>query len=136
MITEAAQKTGLFHVNYTIATANIGEPVFFLSMTVNTVDKVINGAGRITQSINPPVDVRTSLHGSYTTMTVMPDKSHILVVASGQGPIGSITPLTGINVELRMIMSSDWKSGVANYRYLNAQGAWIEVSNMPVNLDG
>ncbi|MEO7592981.1 MAG: DUF1842 domain-containing protein [Byssovorax sp.] len=136
MITEAAQKTGLFHVNYTIATRDLGGPLFTASMVVNTVDKVISGAGRITQTVgSPSLDLRTTLNGSYTYMTVMPDKSHILVVASGQGPIGSITPLTGTNVELRMILSSDWSSGVANYSYRNERGAWVELTNLPVQLN-
>ena len=137
MVPEAARKTGLFLASYTIASNNLEAPVFAVSLAVNTVDKAIDGAGRITQPlINPPLDLRTRLHGSYTSMTVMPDRSHILVVLSGEGAIGTTTTLTGTNVELRMMLSSDWSSGTASYSYVNQRGAWVEVSNVAVRRDG
>ena len=132
LVPAAAVKTGLFPVNYTIAGAIIGAPVFTVSLAVNTVDKVLDGAGRITQSVSPPLDLRTRLHGSYTYMTVMPDTTHILVVASGTGAIGGTMPITGTNVELRMMLSSDWRCGVANYSYRNERGIWVVASNVPV----
>ena len=138
MITQAAQNTGLFHVNYIFAGLALLEPLFVLSLTVNPRDKTISGAGRITETASPPLDVRTTLHGLYTFMTVMPDKRHLLVIASGHGPVswpsgGAVGPVPPLNVELSMILSSDWKSGVASYRYLNAHGTWREASNVPVH---
>jgi hypothetical protein len=138
-IAAAAEKTGLFIVTYNIGTGLEGALNFHLGLAINTVDKAVNGAGRITQAVNPPLDVRTHLRGTFTYMTVMPKQTHILVVATGTPaidwpPSAGIGPVLPTNVELRMVLNADWKSGTAYYRYQGSDGVWHEVSDVPVKL--
>ena len=133
-----SQPVGLFPVTYNIGAGLPGAPNFYLGLLVNTPDKVVSGAGRITQAVNPPVDVRTNVNGTYTYMATMKDV-HILVVATGYPvvdwpPHGGIGPVLLPNLHLRMVLAQDWASGTATYKYLNASGEWIEVDNVPVKL--
>jgi len=95
---------------------------------------VIYGVGGITQAVNPPLNVTTYVHGTFTHMTVMPDQTHILVVATGFPlPPGHIGPAIEPNFHLRMILNKDWKSGVANYQYRDGEG-WKKINNAPVKM--
>ncbi|MEW6734634.1 MAG: DUF1842 domain-containing protein [Acidobacteriota bacterium] len=132
----ADQKTGLFVVSYDIGTDLIGAPLFKLHLSVYTPNKTVTGTGRITQTTNPPLDIATRVQGEYTYMTVMPNKSHILVTAVGYPIINwpahaGIGPVIPPNVELRMVLEDNWSSGRAMYRYL-VDGSWHEVTDAPV----
>lgn len=126
---------GLFPVNFAIGTGAAGAIAFRLSLLVNTPDKVVTGWGRISQAVNPPLDIRSNVHGTYTYMATMKD-THILVVATGY-PVADCPPHTGTtllpNLELRMVLTDDWASGTAFYKYRNG-GPWIEVKDVPVKL--
>jgi hypothetical protein len=85
---------------------------------------------------DPPVNVHTILSGHYTYMTVMPNNTHILVTAIGhpigdEGPGGPVLPP---NVQLRMVLSRDWKSGTADYEFLGSNHQWHQVHQAPVKL--
>ena len=117
-----AQKTGLFLANYQIGESIPGGIIFQTHFVVDAVNKTVSGYGSITQATNPPLDIKTELKGDYTYMTVMPNQSHILITAQGypnfQFPKGAgIGPVILPNVELRMVLSSDWKTGTASYKY-------------------
>ncbi|NER82595.1 MAG: DUF1842 domain-containing protein [Leptolyngbya sp. SIO1D8] len=134
----ALDKAALFIVCYTIETDRIDAPAFSLNLTVNPPKETVHGLGKITQSTSPPLDITTRLDGSFTHMTVMPDNTHILVVATGY-PVIHWPPYSGVgqvippNAELRMLLSRDWKSGTANYKYLDNQGDWHSMSDASVN---
>ncbi|MDY7232823.1 DUF1842 domain-containing protein [Hyalangium rubrum] len=71
-------------------------------------------------AVNPPLDVRSNLNGTFTYMTVMPKQTNILVVATGTPAIqwpsgGGVGPVLVPNVHLRMVLDSEWKSGTAYY---------------------
>lgn len=135
----AEANQSLFFVKYDIRKALIGAPDFQISLTVNTPSRTVNGSGRITQTTNPPLDLNTDLHGTYSYMTVMPDRSSILVVATGYPsihwpPHGGVGPIIPPNVHLRMVLDDNWSSGTASYRYLDAQGQWVDVDDVPVRM--
>lgn len=72
-------------------------------------------------------------------MCVMPNTCHILVTATGYPIIhwphgGGVGPVIPANVDLRMVLSDDWKSGTANYKYLDKSGTWQEVNDAPVKV--
>jgi predicted secreted protein len=129
--------TGLFIACYEIGGDKLGAPLFKVNLTVHTPTETINGLGQITQAIHPPLDVATKLDGNYTYMTVMPHNVHILVTATGypiiqSSPQGGISPVISPNVNLRMVLSEDWKLGTANYKYIDNNGNWHTVENAPV----
>jgi hypothetical protein len=107
------------------------------AMMVYTPAKTVTGLGHITQAINPPLDIVTKLDGSYTYMTVMPRNVHILVTAIGYPiihwpPWGGVGPVIPPNVDLRMVLEEDWKSGTANYKYVDDNGNWHEIEGVAV----
>ena len=127
-----ARSVGSFPVSFQIGGGKPGAVTFDVHLVISTPTKKVNGAGTLTQSTNPPLDLATFLTGEYTFMTVMPpDQSKILVTAKGVGAVSPIEPLEAHNVNLRMVLSTDWKSGVANYDYLR-DGKWNSVDNAPV----
>lgn len=130
-------KTGLFPVAYKIGGNMPGAPTFITHLVVYTPGRRVSGFGTITQAVNPPLNVETKLEGSFTYMTVMPKQTSILVTATGYPAISwpvhvGVGPVLTGNVELRMVLSGDWKTGTANYSYLDAQGKWHEVTDAPV----
>jgi hypothetical protein len=134
----STQRTGLFPVSYEIGAGKPGAPRFTVHLLVYTPGKTVNGAGLITQTINPPLEEATVLHGDFTIMTVMPKNTHILVTATGFPPIhgamqGGINPAIQPNTKLRMILDEDWRTGTANFSYLH-DGKWHEVENASVHL--
>ncbi|MGH2720910.1 MAG: DUF1842 domain-containing protein [Actinomycetota bacterium] len=137
--TSGRSDVGLFVASYDIGTRAPGAPSFAVHLTVSTPAEHVTGQGRITQAVNPPVDVSTALDGDFTYMTLMPDTSHILVTLTGHPivnwpPGGGIGPVILPNVQLRMVLVEDWSSGTANYRDLTDDGTWRTVSNVPVRI--
>ena len=138
-LTAGAKKVGLFPVCYQIGDAKAGAPLFKVSLLVYTPGETVSGYGIITQAISPPLKVETKLHGDFTYMTVMPRITHILVVATGYPvvhwpPHGGIGPVIPPNVHLRMVLNEDWKSGTANYQYIDSKGNWHNIKNAPVKI--
>jgi hypothetical protein len=131
--------TGLFIVSYDIGGNMPGAPLFKVNLSVFTPGETVHGIGHITQATNPPLDVATKLSGQYTYMCVMPESCHILVTATGYPVIkwpqgGGVGPVIPPNVELRLVLSEDWKSGTANYKYRDGSGNWDEITNAPVKM--
>ncbi|HEY0554442.1 MAG TPA: DUF1842 domain-containing protein [Thermoanaerobaculia bacterium] len=132
-------ETGLFLVKYQVGTGAPGAPALNLSLAVNTVHKAIHGIGEITQAVNPPVDVHTRVDGTYLPILIMGGPS-ILVEASGMPPVHwpdrrrpqGPGPVILSNFFLRMVLQSWEGGGTAYYRYQNAEGQWVEVSDVPV----
>lgn len=138
-LTAGGKQTGLFPVCYEIGGDKPGAPLFKVSLLVYTPGKSVSGYGVITQATSPPLKVETKLHGDFTYMTVMPRNVHILVVATGYPiihwpPHGGIGPVILPNVNLRMVLTEDWKSGTANFQYLDANGKLVNIENAPVKI--
>ncbi|XXX79840.1 DUF1842 domain-containing protein [Sorangium sp. So ce134] len=140
IMNETTSDTGVFLLKLDIGSGAPGAQRFQIALGVNAVDKRIGGEGRITKSVNPPLDVRTELSGSFTYMTVMPKNTHVLVVAAGY-PAVHMPPLVGPgpvlmpNAQLRMVLDATWSTGTASYSYQDASGKWVEVEDVPVRAD-
>lgn len=131
----SSTQTGLFIVSYKIGTGAMGAPTLTLALTVNTTNQTLSGLGEITQAVNPPVDVLTRLEGTYTEMIIM-DVARVVVEAKGYPawPVGAgIGPVFQPNFNLHMVLEG-WQSGTATYSYLNAEGEWVNVANVPVEM--
>lgn len=130
-------KSGAFLASYRISpdVPVPGFPVFTVHLVVSTHNKTVNGAGEITQAVNPTLDVPTHLTGEYTYMRVGPDKK-MLVTLRGTGPINPIEPLEANNTRVWLVLSTDWQSGTANYdyRYGKDSNEWQWVEGAPVTI--
>lgn len=136
---EIEENVGLFPVCYNIGGQMSGAPLFKVSLLVYAPDKTVSGYGVITQAVNPPLRIKTKLSGDFTYMTVMPKNVHILVTATGHPSVhwpshAGIGPVILPNVELRMVLTEDWKSGTANYKYVDKKGNWHEINDAPVTI--
>jgi hypothetical protein len=47
---------------------------------------------------------------------------------------GGIGPVIPPNAELRMVLSEDWRSGTANYKYQDSNGNWHQIADAPVKM--
>ncbi|MGL5814149.1 DUF1842 domain-containing protein [Aeromonas sp.] len=132
-------KTGLFLATFDIGKAIPGAPLLRLNLSVYTPGETLSGVAHLTQATNPPLDQASDVKGQYTYMCVMPKQCHVLVTAQGYPIIkwpqhAGIGPVILPNFELRMVLSEDWKSGTANYKYQDNQQKWHEVKDAPVTL--
>lgn len=132
-----ATNVGLFIASFQVGGDKPGAPSFRINMSVYTPGETISGIGHITQAVNPPLDIPTNIQGQFTYMCVMPNNYHILVTATGYPIIkwpqgGGVGPVLQPNVELRMVLTEDWKTGTANYKYQDNKGNWQEITNAPV----
>lgn len=129
---------GLFLVDYQIGAPVPGGVSFRAGLTVNAPQETVQGTGQITQAINPPLNITSQLNGNFTYMTVMPNNSKILVTATGypsvhMPPHSGIGPVIPADIQLQMVLESDWRSGTANYKYrTDINSPWISVNNAPV----
>lgn len=135
---EISNNVGLFPVSYKIGNGLPGGAELTLHMLVNTPHEMITGYGELTQPVSPPLDLKSRVEGTFTYMTVMPNESRILVVATGYPNIqwpahGGVGPVFMPNLELRLVISEDWQSGTANFKYYN-DGKWNAVENVPVSI--
>lgn len=134
----ATDQTGLFVVSYRIGGDKPGATTFDVHLAVDTPHETVSGAGRISNgSIHPALDVATTLEGDFTTMTVMPDRSSILVTLTGRPVIsfpvgGGIGPVILPNADLRLVLDERWDTGTANYRYTADGTTWKSVTGAPV----
>lgn len=136
MTASTAQNVGLFLVRYDVGTGAPGAPTLTLALTVNTVDQTINGAGRLSQAINPPLDLRMNVHGTYVRLP-MPPAPGIAAHLTGYPALhwphhGGIGPVLLPELDLHMHLDGDFHAGTASYRYRAPSGQWIEVNGVPV----
>ncbi len=133
---QVRQELVLFRTCYRIEHKGLfGAPVLNLQLLVDTQSKHVNGFGRITQAVNPPLEFTTQLSGVFRELSVQ--NFHLTIVtASGHplvpSPVGIIPP----NFQLLMALSDDWKSGTAEYEYkINPEdphGHWQIVRDVEV----
>lgn len=132
-MTESHVNVGLFLSKFSIGNPIPGAPHMNLFITVNTPKRIVNGVSIITQAINPPLDLHSEVRGSYSYMTVMPNNSHILVVAEGYEILENNEELSQVpNLYIRMVLNEEWTEGTANVKYYS-NGSWHEMENVPVN---
>lgn len=119
---------GLFPVSYLIGTGLEGAQTLTLNLLVAPPTHSVTGGAHITQSIHPPLNVHSHVHGHYAYLSVVPiSEGRILVTAQGHN--GNTA-----NFKLHLVLSHDWKKGIANYSYFDGS-KWVEVDNVPAKLN-
>lgn len=94
---------------------------FNMQLGISTFTRRVSGTGAIFQETTPLVDIQTELLGDFTCMNVMPKDMNILVLLEGRN---------GVNV--RMVLASDWASGIAALSYSDQSGKRVNLENVPV----
>ena len=131
------KRTNIFAANYFIG---LNQPLynkFIISLSANTPNESLNGETEITVKTTPPINIANSLKGNYKYVCIEPEACHILITAKGY-PKYSYVHDSGIErpaepiFHFRMILSEDWKSGIANYDYKDKQGQWHSITDAPV----
>jgi hypothetical protein len=124
---------GLFIATYEVGRELPGAPMLHLQLSVYTPEKKVTGIGHITQAIVSRHPFATSLYGSFSYLTVMPDQANVMVDALGL-PLGA-PPTSGLAAiaQLHMLLDPTWAHGVANFRYHDG-AAWQELENVPARL--
>jgi hypothetical protein len=130
---------GLFIGSWEIGTMLPGAPLLTIHLALAASTCTVTGLGQITQATNPPLNVTSRLDGDYTYMTVMPDASHILITVTGY-PVLNLPPGSGIgpaiapNLNLRMVLDSDWQRGTATFSYLAPDGTWQRIESATAHI--
>ncbi|AOJ72381.1 MULTISPECIES: DUF1842 domain-containing protein [Burkholderia] len=125
--------TGLFPVQLRVATPNLGAPVLWLYLLVNEVEKIVSGFARITQPIYPPLHFRARVTGQFHLMRIDPLSPPMIALSVTGSPSGPVAPQVVI-LEFNGLLTEDWQSGTANYRYLH-EGRWHSIEHAIVSKD-
>ncbi|OLR92859.1 hypothetical protein BJP25_19630 [Actinokineospora bangkokensis] len=120
-----------------IGTKLPGAPLLRLDLgMLSTPPTSVTGHARLSQAISPPLDVVDQVSGSFHTVVT---HGGTLVVVSLTGypvvhwpPHGGIGPVIPSNLDVRLVLGSDWRDGTASYRYTTEVGGqWHEVTDAP-----
>lgn len=88
------------------------------------------GFGKVTQAINPPLDLATSLSGTVANIVWGADDTQVIAL----GGKGLRTP-TLANLECSILLDSKSSdNSKARVSYLDERGAWIHLENLPVQV--
>ncbi|MGA3891930.1 DUF1842 domain-containing protein [Ralstonia nicotianae] len=120
-------QTGLFPVTYVVATPAIGAPVLTLSLLVNTPAKKVSGIAKITQSTNPPLVFHADVWGTFSQLRVEEGAEASIILTLDGNPSGQ-TSMIAETFHLHGILSSNWQTGQASYRYEEG-GRWHAVEH-------
>jgi hypothetical protein len=126
-------EVGLFHATYAVATPAIGSPLLTLSIVVDNPNKKVTGIARITQTTNPPLQFRADVWGSFSTVQPVLDAPPVNVLTLDGNPSGQYSMIAE-TFHFHGILSSDWKSGHASYRYYEGE-RWHTVENAIMTLE-
>lgn len=126
-------RTGLFIQSYKIASKLLGTPTFEIHLAVNAPQRSISGPGFISNnSTRTSMKIYSNLSGEFNFKTVTPDKTQILVHLKGSASPLPIVPIKIPNIDLSMILESDWQTGTATYSYMDERGNWNEIKDAKV----
>lgn len=122
---------------YEISTGLMGAPALQVFVIYDNINSAVIGLGDLTQPINPPLNQRLMLQGSffYTLLQGAPD---LCIVGLKGVPLVKWPKLAGIGpalptvLDLNMNLNNARTAGTANFAYQNPQGEWVEVTNATV----
>jgi len=105
-------------------------------LLVSTPNERITGFGHLTQAVYPALDMWFTIDGDFTN--VGPNGQNVVVLQGWPrthwAPHGGKGPVVLPDLHVRMVLPSDWSSGTATYRYLNSDGQWVTIANVPAKL--
>ena len=91
------------------------------------------GSGTITQAVSPPLNLKTYLHGTMSSIVWGGDDTQIITLTGGRFP--TPMPPNEVNVECTLqVDSKNPDKNRASLAYLDANGAWVRLENLPVRV--
>ena len=117
----------VFLLNLEIGDDLIGSITRTLDLGVSPINETVDGRSVVFQAINPVLHVQSIVTGTYNYLCTN-TSCHIMITLTGYIDNGSSCLK---NFEARILLEDDWKSGTANYSFLN-DGKWTKVSNQKV----
>lgn len=122
---------------YEISTGLAGAPALQIHVIYDIASATVTGSGHLTQAINPPLDLKVRLNGSFISPLVQGAPSQFLVFLQGVPLVkwpkyGGIGPELPIVLDVTLTLNADRTEGTAHYAYLDANGKWQELNGVPV----
>jgi Domain of unknown function (DUF1842) len=114
---QAPETNVVEHVQVHIGGDKPGAPDFRLNLIINGT--VVTGVGRISQTTNPPLDIRTYLSGRTSLIVFGSEVTRIIQLTGHEFP--TLTPPNPINVrETDIVLNGvEGTKGHGNYQYLH-----------------
>lgn len=111
---------GSYLAHWKIGSGAPGATTLDLKTVVSAPTHQLQGAGDLTQAVNPPVNVHTLVTGNYSQMGTA-----VVISLTGIPNQGS-----GIqNFQGHLYLANGWnQDGMASYRFMN-NGTWHDVEN-------
>jgi Domain of unknown function (DUF1842) len=132
-VARKAPPSGLFIGSWEIGNLGMpGAPILTVDLMFYAPMSTVTGHGRLSQAVNPPLEVDSRLSGNYTYMTVMPQSTHVLITLTGYPNTKWVGPVLEPNMEVRMVLEADWHTGTATYSYRSGDGEWSLIESVPV----
>lgn len=122
---------------YDISSHMAGAPAFQILVFYDNASETASGWGRITQAINPPLDINVRLSGNFIFTLEDGAADQYFVFLKGVPLLkwpkdAGIGPVLPTLVDLVMTLNAGRTEGTANYAYKGDHGQWIEVNGVPV----
>lgn len=122
---------GQFVVGLQVGDFNVVSPILRLQLCVYMPQLLVGGLSTLSHSGDYPEKSSSSLLGRLHRLeNPASGTSSFLIECTGYAPsLWSHVPTTAdINLELRMVIDCDWKSGVCSFKYRDSQGHRCEVN--------
>jgi hypothetical protein len=120
-------KLSVFLLNLRIGDGLPGGISCTLDLGVSPENNATQGRSVIFQAVNPITHVQSAVTGTYNYLCTN-TSCHIMLVLNGftENEGGSLK-----NFEARILLTDDWKTGTADYSFLN-NGEWVAMTNQKV----
>lgn len=105
-----------------------GAKHFSLTLEIGASGQV-SGTGRIIQTTYPPLNLSTTLSGSFKALSSGADTRQVITLTGLEASTGLVNVQATLTID-----SKDGETGVASYKYLNHPGEWVKELREPVSV--
>ncbi|MBL4613255.1 MAG: DUF1842 domain-containing protein [Magnetovibrio sp.] len=130
---QTSQMAGLFRLSLETESKLAGAPALHLSLTIDTVNDIADGAAEVTQALADPVVCTSHVHGTVNPQYTMdPSSSKIRIDLTGYPLIhwpqgGGVGPVFPPNFKAQLLMETDYQKGNVIYQYQTSNGSWVKI---------
>lgn len=122
---------------YDISTGLAGAPTLQIHLLFDDITETVLGWGRLTQAVNPPLEIKAWLTGGFLYPLVNGAADQCIVFLKGVPLVkwpkyGGIGPELPTVIDVTLNLNANRTEGTANYAYLGEDGKWHEQNGVPV----